>query len=112
LARAGLALGIRDRPLARDPPVALAVPDDAAADRHLPDRQLRGLHDGARGASDVLFPAPDGRPHRVRRRADRRAPGLGAEVLMAVAAAPYVSYSSASVARVPAGTWPLVYSST
>jgi hypothetical protein len=28
-----------------------------------------------------------------------------------VAAAPYVSYSSATIAVVPAGTWPLVYSS-
>ena len=30
---------------------------------------------------------------------------------MAVAAAPYVSYSSATVALVPAASWPLVYSS-
>ena len=30
---------------------------------------------------------------------------------MAVAAAPYVSYSSATVAVVPAASWPIVYSS-
>src|SRR2546423_4187774 len=105
-----MALGLRDRPVARDALVDLAVPDDAAEGRHLPGRQLRRLHDGARRAGDSLLPAPDRGPSRLRRRADRRPPRLGAEVLMA-AAAPYVSYSSATVAFVPAASWPLVYSS-
>ena len=66
-----------------DPLVGLAVPHDPRRRRHLPGRQLRRLHDGARRPGDALLRPPDGDHHRVRRRADRRPPRLGAEVLMA-----------------------------
>ena len=111
---ARLDVGLRDRARRRDPAlVGLAVPHDSPPERaSIPVDSLGGYTtEAGRARPPPSFSCSPRSSSCFARRADRRPSRLRADVLMAVAALPFVSYSSLTEAVVPAADWPTVYAS-